>query len=314
MPDSSNETVVTESAASAVSVGSSAKLRIWPAVLVAALQAMAAWLFARFGTTNIHSAMELGVVPAVSLLLLLVWWLGLSRAPLRARLLGTVLFFGALAAIVFSQGDPGKGGMLLARAMPFFVYGFAAVLLLSKPLPWLMRRWTLVLVLVLWAGITVAFRVDTIGGNLFPVLSWRWEPSVDQFSEALPRLEARGSATLPTALSPRDWPAFRGAKRDGRVEGVRFSTDWSVAPREVWRRKIGPAWSAFILVGDYLFTQEQRGEEELVTCYLADTGEPVWLNSLAAKFEDGMGLGPRATPTHASASKLVGLNCCAKGS
>jgi len=299
MPDSSNETVMTESATSTITSGSPVRLRIWPAVLVAVLQAVAAWLFARFGTTNIHSAMELGVVPAVSLLLLLVWWLGLSRTLLRSRLVGTALFFLAAAAIVFSQGDPGKGGMLLARAMPFFVYGLAAVLLLSKPLPWPLRRWALILVVVLWTGITVAFRVDTIGGNLFPVVSWRWEPSVDQFSEALPRLEAHGTAALPGELAPGDWPAFRGAKRDGCVEGVRFSSDWSVPPRELWRRKIGPAWSAFILVGDYLFTQEQRGEEELVTCYRADTGEPVWLNSIPAKFEDGMGLGPRATPSYA---------------
>jgi outer membrane protein assembly factor BamB len=81
------------------------------------------------------------------------------------------------------------------------------------------------------------------------------------------------------------------------VTNAKFSTDWSTRPRELWRRKIGPAWSSFAAVGDYLFTQEQRGEEELVTCYRAGTGEDVWTNRVQARFEDMMGLGPRATPS-----------------
>lgn len=275
------------------------RLRIWPALAIAAAQAAAAWLFARFGTTNIHSAMELGVAPLVSLLLLLIWWLGFSRVPLRGRLAGAALLIAACALVVFSQGNVGMGGMLLGRALPFLVYGLAAVLLLTRPIRWERRRWVLAAAVLAWAGVFLALRVDTVGGNLFPVVSWRWEPSVAQHAEALPRIEAGGTAQLPAQLSPGDWPAFRGAKRDGRVEGVRFSTDWTTPPREVWRRPIGSAWSAFILVGEYLFTQEQRGEEELVTCYQADTGEPVWLNSINAKFEDGMGLGPRATPAYA---------------
>jgi outer membrane protein assembly factor BamB len=82
------------------------------------------------------------------------------------------------------------------------------------------------------------------------------------------------------------------------VTGVKFSTDWTTPPRELWRRKVGPAWSSFAAVGDYVFTQEQRGEQELVTCYRAATGEPVWANQAEARFKDTMGLGPRATPTY----------------
>ena len=50
--------------------------------------------------------------------------------------------------------------------------------------------------------------------------------------------------------------------------------------------------------GNYLFTQEQRADQELVTCYHAATGKLIWINRIYARFEDSLGLGPRATPTY----------------
>ncbi len=106
------------------------------------------------------------------------------------------------------------------------------------------------------------------------------------------RVESSSSLTI-------HWPGFRGPGRDSIVQRVQVVTDWAASPPvAIWRRPIGPGWSSFAVAGDVLYTQEQRGDAEIVGAYRVSTGEPVWMHRDAVRFwESNGGAGPRATPT-----------------
>ena len=185
-------------------------------------------------------------------------------------------------------------------ATPILSLAFVAWAAASRRLAVGPRRATLVATILLACGAWTLLRSDGITGEGTAEFAWRWtETSEERFlaqagdeSTALP-------SSREAAASGADWPGFRGPDRDGIVRGVRIETDWSALPPvELWRRPIGPGWSSFAVRGDLLYTQEQRGDDEVVTCYNVATGEPVWSHIDGTRFWEAIGgPGPRATPT-----------------
>jgi len=104
------------------------------------------------------------------------------------------------------------------------------------------------------------------------------------------KTEAATPAPVETDDTPVEWPGFRGPHRDGVAPGVRIKTDWAASPPvQLWRRPIGPGWSSFAVHGDLIYTQEQRGPDEVVACYHLATGKPVWVHRDPARFYESNG-------------------------
>ena len=150
------------------------------------------------------------------------------------------------------------------------------------------------------AAFFVAFR-PVYNGDM-GVYRWRlrFASNADQ---KLEQLSSTGEAA-DWRTTPNDYPRFLGNGYWAEVKGVELETDWKAhPPQELWCHEIGAGWSAFAISGNYAVTQEQRGENELVTCYRLQTGDPIWTHSDATRFDPadaigGLGdVGPRATPT-----------------
>jgi outer membrane protein assembly factor BamB len=257
--------------------------------------------------TKMHFySMQMG--PVFGTIGLSIWWMVSRVIPRSARWLGLGLIFSIFAITMFSIDRSVTIAMLvngLPIAMTLLVLGFLVgrFINVSKQ-AWIGFGFFLV---VMIGGLLV--RVEDPDAEFAFDLVPRWKPTAeDNFLESLQNASAGKDFSpinpddfeLPNEASAKDWGEFRGARRDGILNDVSFSTNWeSDPPAELWRHPIGPAWSSFCVVGPFFFTQEQRGVMEVVSAYTVDGGRNVWIQETESRFEASMGgLGPRATPTY----------------
>lgn len=278
-------------------------LRYWPALfLIAMIWMSKAIPLVLPGSFEGFMASMFG--PLLAAVLMLVWWVCFSAATWQERIAGSLglLVAGFVANMLCDKSVQGFGMILggIPWAATWFIAA-ATVLSVAQP------RWrTGIPLLAASAALfyQCLFRVDGIWGDMETTRLWRWELTKQEEFDALlktRKTSAAGDQNADwTAPQIAEWGEFRGPARDGRVPGIVLLEDWDRhPPREQWRIRIGSGWGSFCVVGNRLFTQEQRGEEEAVVCYDADTGREIWSHTDPGKFEETVGgPGPRATPTY----------------
>jgi outer membrane protein assembly factor BamB len=278
-------------------------------------------------------AMLSGVACAVAIV---IWWLLFSRAPWPERLAAPVLMILAVFVTRLVVHESIRGGhmgmMPVLYSVPVLALALVVWAVLTRRMPDSVRRPAMVAAIVLAC---VPFTLIRTGGVIGSTseLHWRWTPTPEDRLLASAKTEPAAVVPPPTpppaveppaaapaeragnappaapqdepavparaAVSAAEWPGFRGPNRDGVIRSLRINTDWQTSPpAEIWRQPIGPGWSSFAVSGGLFYTQEQRGKEEIVSCYRLSTGEPVWKHADAVRFyESNAGAGPRGTPT-----------------
>jgi outer membrane protein assembly factor BamB len=303
-------------------------LRLWPGVVLAVLL-----LVAKLAAPMISAqATPLGVIAGPVLGLAIgIWWAFFSRVPHGERW-GALLLI-ALAMVVTSRllhvsiATGMMGYMFPVYGVPIIALALVAWAVAAGRLSRTPRRAALIVLILLACGGWTLVRTGGFSGNIDHDFAWRWTKTPEQRllaqandepparpAPATPAAAVERPIAAPTADAPKpaapaavpanvtttaDWPGFRGLLRDGVVRGTRIETDWTKSPPvELWRRPIGPGWSSFAVHGDLVYTQEQRGADEIVAAYSLMTGKPVWRHHDAARFwESNGGPGPRATPS-----------------
>jgi len=277
------------------------QLRLWPGVVIVLLM----WLVRFVIPLIIPGGLIIGAYGVLfGGLAIIVWWAFFSRAPLIERLSAIVLMIVALVAIRpllhESIATAGMGFLFLTYAIPVLSLAFVFWAVASRRFSDRPRRAAMVMIILLACGVWTLVKTGGITNDGTSDFAWRWTKTPEERLLSQAGDEPTTLLPAPAALdSGADWPGFRGPDRDGIIRDVQIKTDWSVSPPvELWRRPIGPGWSSFAVRGNLLYTQEQRGDDEVVSCYNVTTGDPVWRHQNEARFwESNGGAGPRGTPT-----------------
>lgn len=232
-------------------------------------------------------------------LLISVWWLFFSRVKLTIRL--AIFAFAILCGVAsWLLLDPTVlTPIVVCWALPAICTAGVLWFTLTQGASALVNYGGLAAIIVLSWVPGPLVRMEGLAGNGAADVYWRWSPTAeDRFLADLPESTGDVSTADRIEVQPGDWSAFRGPAGDSRVTGLVVETDWKKnPPKKIWKHAIGPAWSSILVIGDRLYTQEQRGEVEATTCYSATTGKQIWVHELNGRFEEELGgVGPRATP------------------
>jgi outer membrane protein assembly factor BamB len=310
-------------------------LRLWPGVVAAVLLVLIGYVVPLLAPRYAGLGM---IAAAACALIVILWWLLFSRARRYERLGAIVLMIGAVFTEKYvvhaSIAGGAMGNLTYILALPTLSVALVAWAGVSRRLAPGARAAAAVVAVLLGCLPWTVVRTGGINADGRSDFHWRWTRTPEEQLlaradelKALPAAAVAAEISKPPGIanpeekpapaapssSPAtteavrpivatkraEWPGFRGPNRDSVIRGVQIATDWSSSPPvQMWRRPIGPGWSSFAVNGNLLYTQEQRGGDEVVTGYRVSTGEPVWRHRDATRFwESNGGAGPRGTPT-----------------
>jgi len=278
-------------------------LRIWPGVVIVIVQWLIRFIIPNFVQEDIVT--QTGVFGGIlGGFAIIIWWAFFSRASLMERWLAIVLII--VSMLLTSQfldkslETAMVGMMFVIYSIPVLSLAFVVWAVASRNFSTGLRRVTMVITILLSIGFWAFLRTNGMDANARHDFAWRWSKTAEEklLTQDTDKIQTMiADSVILTAEA--EWPGFRGRNRDGIIHGVRINTDWTKSPPvEMWRKAIGPGCSSFASHGNLLFTQEQRGEDEMVTCYTLNKGKLIWSHSDKARFWDShAGAGPRSTPT-----------------
>lgn len=276
------------------------QLRLWQGIAIVIIQWLVRFVLPAIFPDAVIYSMFGGIIFGLAIV---IWWAFFSKAPRFERWTAIILMLIALAAasqfLDKSISTSMMGLMFALYAIPVLSLAFVLWAVLSRNLPVLMRRITMITTIIIASGFWVLLRSNGMDGETHHFFAWRWSKTDEDRLLTKARDEKTIAADSASLKTEAQWPGFRGPNRDGIIHAVKINTDWvKTPPIEMWRRPVGPGCSSFAVHGSLFFTQEQRGESEMVTCYNLNTGAPVWRHGDTARFWDShAGAGPRSTPT-----------------
>ena len=188
-------------------------LRVWPAIALLAVMWVLRVGGSVVGEASLAMMMARFMIPLGCSVLILLWWVLLSRATMRERIFGGVLVIAILIVTAQLADKTIVGFGTLLFAVPWGMSAFAVgAVLLRRHAP--ARTVMALLCALIGFGYWDLIRTDEIRGNFDTVHNWRWEPSEEE--EFIASLASR---TPPAARRTRARSEIHGPADDDQGQG-----------------------------------------------------------------------------------------------